>query len=71
MGSVDRIAEIVAREMGLESVMFQHTGGLPWKGDLPYVFLDTSKVMKLGFRPRYNSEEAVVLATEALLKEGN
>lgn len=65
---VDRIAEIVIRETGLESVKFTYTGGRRgWIGDVPYVFLDISRMKKLGFTPKYNSEQAVTLAVRNML----
>jgi UDP-glucose 4-epimerase len=65
---VDRIAEIVAREMGLKSVKFTYTGGdRGWLGDVPYVFLDSAKMRELGFVPKRSSEEAVTRAVRDML----
>jgi UDP-glucose 4-epimerase len=30
-----------------------------WRGDVPYVKLDTARMTKLGWRPKLNSNEAV------------
>lgn len=66
---VKRIAEIVCEEMGL-SPKFKFTGGRRgWKGDVPTMLLDASKLKRLGWKPRYNSEEAVRRATRDLLGE--
>ena len=65
---VKRIAEIVSEEMGLNPV-FKFTGGRRgWVGDVPVMLLSIEKLKSLGWRPKYNSEEAVRLATRDLLK---
>lgn len=30
-----------------------------WKGDVPLMLLDISKIKKIGWKPKYNSKEAV------------
>ena len=57
--TVKEIAGIVSREMGL-SPRFKFTGGRRgWKGDVPVMLLSIEKLKKLGWRPKYNSREAV------------
>ena len=51
--------------MGLENVRFRLTGGRGVEGGMP---LDVSRLRRLGWMPRYDSEEAVRLATRAMLK---
>jgi UDP-glucose 4-epimerase len=67
-GSLDRvdvghIAEIVCDEMGLETVRFRFTGGVDggrgWKGDVKTMLISTTKLLGLGWRPKFNSEEAI------------
>ena len=82
VGSVDaipvsRIARIVVEEAGLEDVEITFTGGVKggrgWIGDVKYMHLSIEKLEKLGWRPEYNSEEAVRRAARyywALAKEG-
>ncbi len=66
---VKRIAEIVSKAMGLNP-KFVFTGGKRgWKGDVPVMFLSNERLKKLGWRPKYNSEEAVKRAVEDLLEE--
>jgi UDP-glucose 4-epimerase len=69
MISVKRIAEIVCEEMHTTpKPEFEFTGGKRgWKGDVPIMLLDASKLNKLGWEQRYNSEEAVRKATRDLL----
>ena len=64
---VKRIAEIVCEEMRT-SPNFKFTGGKRgWKGDVPTMLLDVSKLNKLGWKQQYTSEEAVKKAIQDLL----
>ncbi|RJS83500.1 NAD-dependent epimerase/dehydratase family protein [Methanophagales archaeon] len=69
MINVKRIAEIVCEEMHTSTKPeFKFTGGKRgWKGDVPTMLLDVSKLNKLGWKQRYNSEEAVRKAIRDLL----
>ncbi|MBI4153840.1 SDR family NAD(P)-dependent oxidoreductase [Candidatus Woesearchaeota archaeon] len=66
--SINEIARIVVREMGLHDVTFSYTGGKGgWTGDVPEFLLDTGKMKKLGWKPKHTSREAVEIATKSLL----
>jgi len=69
MINVKRIAEIVCEEMHTSTKPeFKFTGGKRgWKGDVPIMLLDVSKLNELGWKQRYNSEEAVRKAIRDLL----
>ncbi len=78
VGSLDqvevrRIAEIVAEEMRLRDIKFVFTGGVDggrgWRGDVKIMLLSIDKLLKTGWKPKYNSEQAVRLAAELILKE--
>jgi UDP-glucose 4-epimerase len=70
--SVTKIAQIVIEEMGLKDVKFKYTGGKRgWKGDAPIVHFNIDKMKKLGWQPRYTSDEAVRIACQRLLKKTN
>ena len=78
VGSVDqievkKIAEVVAEEIGFRDVDFVFTGGIDggrgWLGDVKIMLLSIDKLMKTGWKPKYNSEQAVRLAVKAILKE--
>ncbi|MDP2899266.1 MAG: NAD-dependent epimerase/dehydratase family protein [bacterium] len=71
--SVDRIAQIVAEEMGLKNVTFGYTGGRGgWKGDVPRVRMKADRLKALGWKPSVTSEEAVRRAArEVLSQTGN
>ncbi len=69
---VRRIAEIVVEELGLSNVKFEFTGGIGgrgWKGDVKFMRLSIEKIKSYGWRPKYNSEEAVRLTARNLIRE--
>ena len=67
MTSVTRIAELVSEAMHT-SPEFTFTGGnRGWKGDVPVMLLDASKLSNLGWKQNYTSEEAVKKAIQDLL----
>jgi UDP-glucose 4-epimerase len=64
---VRRIAEIVCEEMELNPI-FKFTGGKRgWKGDVPVMLLSIDKLKSMGWKPKYNSEQAVRKAVRDLL----
>jgi UDP-glucose 4-epimerase len=66
MTSVTRIAELVCEAMQA-SPEFTFTGGKRgWKGDVPVMLLDVSKLNTLGWKQKYTSEEAVKKAIQDL-----
>jgi len=67
--SVDRIADIVADEMGVDPDR-EYTGGeRGWTGDVPRMRLSVEKLAGLGWEPAQSSDEAVQQATRELLAE--
>ena len=68
--TVTEIAKIIVEEMGLNEVKFVYTGGdRGWKGDVPIVRFDLTKIHTLGWKAKYNSREAITLSIKELLKE--
>ncbi len=69
--TVKEIADIVVEEMGLTNVKYVFKpatkDGRGWKGDVKFMLLDISKLMKLGWSPRYSSAEAIRLTVRTLL----
>ncbi len=74
--SVRQIAEWTIETMGIErsAIDVQYgSGSRGWRGDVPYVRLDTARMTKLGWRPRLSSDEAVrrtITETEAQFRNG-
>ncbi len=68
--TVTRIAEILTEEMEFKNVKFKYTGGKRgWKGDIPHFQLDANKINKLGWKAKYNSDEAIRKSIKELLNE--
>lgn len=72
--TVKEIADIVCRKMGLKNVEYMFTGGVEggrgWKGDVKFMLLNVNKLKKCGWKPKYNSRQAVERAADELLKGG-
>jgi UDP-glucose 4-epimerase len=67
--SVDRIAAIVADELGVDPE-HEYTGGRRgWTGDVPKMRLSIEKLSALGWEPDRSSDEAVRQATRELIPE--
>jgi len=70
---VKTIAQIVVKEMGLKKVRLVFTGGVDggrgWRGDVKNMLLDVDKLKSLGWKPRFNSEEAVKQAARGIVTE--
>jgi UDP-glucose 4-epimerase len=69
--TVTEIAELAIECLGLKRTpWFEYTGGdRGWKGDVPVVRLDASRIRVLGWSPRYNSREAIQKSLEELLAD--
>lgn len=70
--SVTEIADIACRLAGLEpaTVDYQYTGGdRGWKGDVPKVLFDVSKIKALGWRAQYTSAQAINASIMAMSNE--
>jgi UDP-glucose 4-epimerase len=68
--TVNQIADLVIRGMGLKKVKREWTGGkVGWIGDVAVIRLRNTRIKKLGWRPNYNSAEAVRSTVEALVND--
>ena len=67
--SVNRIADLVISGMKLRGVERTHTPGkIGWKGDVPVIRLTSTRLTKLGWKPKYDSAKAVTATVAALLQ---
>ena len=70
---VRAIAGIVAEEMGLKSVGLEMNEtqfeGRGWQGDVKRMWLDIRKLKSRGWYPRYDSKNAVRMATKQILAD--
>lgn len=70
--SVLKIADTVKDKMGLKEVNYKMSDskdGRGWKGDVKKIELDTSKAESLGWKNKYDSDEAVEKAVIEILKQ--
>jgi UDP-glucose 4-epimerase len=68
--TVSEIADLAVKVSGLTSTRYEFTGGdRGWKGDVPVVRFDCSKIKALGWEARRTSSEAVTDAMTAMLAE--
>ncbi len=68
--NVTAIANMLVEVMGLSRVKFSYTGGnRGWRGDIPQVRFDITKMKNLGWKPKYSSDEAVRRAIKDILEK--
>ena len=66
--TVTKIADIICKQMGLENVDYQYTGGRGgWRGDVPVFAYNLDKIHAAGWRARWTSDEAVEKTVEEVL----
>jgi UDP-glucose 4-epimerase len=66
---VSGLADLVIAGMGLKALKKFTGGSQGWKGDVAQVQLDGKKLQSLGFKPKFNSEEAVGQAIKDILSD--
>jgi len=67
--SVNRIADIVSDELGIDPD-YEYTGGdRGWTGDVPKMRLSIEKLNAIGWMPEYGSDAAVRVATRELIDD--
>jgi UDP-glucose 4-epimerase len=65
------IADIIINALGLSDVQLKfidNGDGRGWKGDVKTMLLDTTRLKRLGWRAMYNSEEAVRVTVNDIIK---
>lgn len=69
---VRKLAEFLIAEIGLKGVQLSYTGGdRGWPGDVPRSLFKIDKMAGLGWKTRYNSDEAALLAIQEMVVELN
>jgi UDP-glucose 4-epimerase len=69
--TVKEIAEIAVETIGLFKMpVFEYSGGpRGWRGDVPLVRLDSTRVRSLGWFPKWNSREAMRQSLQELIAD--
>lgn len=63
--SVTKIADIICKELQLEHVKYNYTGGnVGWKGDVPVFAYNLDKIHATGWIAKHTSDEAVALTVQ-------
>jgi UDP-glucose 4-epimerase len=65
--SVKEIARTVCEELSLTPRLEFGSSDRGWEGDVPLMLLDISKVKRLGWKPKYDSQSAVKLTVRSLV----
>jgi UDP-glucose 4-epimerase len=58
--TVDDSLEWICRHLGVQPKRYYTGGERGWVGDSPFIFLDTSRIRSLGWRPSLSIREAVL-----------
>ena len=67
--TVNSIADIITREMNASPKRSWTGGKIGWKGDVAKVRIDNTQITKLGWKPEYNSREAVRKTVRVVLEK--
>ena len=68
--TVREIAELAVETLALAPPSFDFTGGSRgWRGDVPVVRLDSTRIRSLGWFPKRNSREAMRQSLQELIAD--
>ncbi|WP_337860582.1 NAD-dependent epimerase/dehydratase family protein [Ferroplasma sp.] len=70
--SVKTIANYVVKRMGLNDVKYNYTGGINgrgWKGDIKITHLAIDKLLSMGWKSKYTSDESVDIAVQETIEQ--
>lgn len=68
---VKEVARVVVDALGLREVEFDYAGGeRGWKGDSPFVLLDTARLKSLGWAPKISIEQSIRDTVKSLQAAG-
>jgi UDP-glucose 4-epimerase len=68
--TVSEIANLACEQLGLTGVQYNYTGGTRgWKGDVPVVRFDTTKLRERGWRNRRTSHEALHASIDSMIDD--
>ena len=69
--TVNSIADVIVKEMEIKPKRIWTGGKIGWKGDVAKVRIDNGKILKIGWKPKYNSKEAVRKTVRVVLGKDN
>jgi UDP-glucose 4-epimerase len=65
---VNQSIKWICNELGLKPKLHYTGGDRGWVGDNPFIFLETKKISKLGWSPKYSIKEGVIKTLKYLKK---
>lgn len=65
---VNQSIKWICDELGLKPKLYYTGGDRGWVGDNPFIFLETKKISKLGWSPKYSIQEGVIKTLKYLKK---
>ena len=65
---VNQSIKWICDELGLKPKLHYTGGDRGWVGDNPFIFLETKKISKLGWSPKYSIKEGVIKTLKYLKK---
>ena len=68
--TVNEIADVITEEMGISPKRSWTGGKIGWKGDVAKVRIDNSAIEKIGWKPQYDSQQAVRKTARVVLGKG-
>ncbi|MFA4848379.1 MAG: NAD-dependent epimerase/dehydratase family protein [Methanoregula sp.] len=57
---------LICRHLGLDPIIHYSGGERGWIGDNPFIFLDSSKIRSLGWKPKYSINEGIIKTLDFL-----
>jgi len=69
--TVNSIADVITGEMEINPKREWTGGKIGWKGDVAKVRINNDKITALGWKPKYNSKEAVIKTVRVVLGKDN
>ena len=66
---VKDIAKFIIKEMNVNAKIKYSGGKIGWKGDVPFFNYNLDKIHELGWRAKYNSDDAVKTAIKKMLEK--
>lgn len=65
--TVNSIADVITKEMSISPKRNWTGGKIGWKGDVAKVRINNSQIIRLGWKPKYNSRQAVQKTVRVVL----
>ena len=65
--TVKQSIKIISKKLGLKPKLFYNGGKRGWVGDNPFIFLDTKKIKRTGWKPKLSIEKSIESTVEYIM----